>query len=443
MKERPVVTGEIYTIEITSLTSSGDGVGRIDGFAIFVGKALPGEVVQAKVFQVKKRFARAKLISIIHRSDHRQKPPCKFFGKCGGCQIMHLDYGEQLKVKHHKVVEAFERIGHLENIPIDECVPSPQQTHYRNKVMMPVVYNRCNQKIGFYGKGTHQVIDIDSCLIHNDLGNQVLHTIRQIVTPSNHEVEQIVIKTSIHTQQVLVILISSLIKSQELENLAKEIIVECPWVQGILQNIPPHNGKSTFGKKWKTLAGKPRIEEKLCGLVFEISGASFFQVNTFQAEQLYQDVIKAAAINSSSVVLDAYCGVGTLSLIASKHAKYVYGIEVVPEAIRDANVNAEKNGIQNCTFECGLTEHLIEKYTHVDVVFLNPPRQGCDERVINCLLSVSPEKIVYVSCDPTTLARDLALLRKGYTIDFVRPYDMFPQTTHVETVAILHATKHQ
>lgn len=442
MSDKPVSAETTYELEITSLTSEGEGVGRVDGFAIFVDGALPGEVVVAKVFQAKKRYARAKLVSIIKPSHNRQEPPCKYFSKCGGCQLMHLAYGEQLQAKHAKVEGAFRRIGQLDEVVIEECVPSPKDYRYRNKVIMPVVCDTHDWKIGFYEKKSHRVIDIDTCAIHNKLGDGVFNKLRNILRNSPIRIQHIAIKTAIQTEQVLVILVSAERNMEAVKSVANEIMGTCPHVKGVLLNIPPKRGKGVFGKQWKTLAGSSRIEEDLCGLTFEISGASFFQVNTLQAEQLYRAVLDAAKIKKETIVLDAYCGVGTLSLIAAQKAKHVHGIEMVPEAIQDAKINAKRNGIRNCTFSCGLTEQLIKNHKDVDVVIINPPRQGCDERVIDSLLKSLPKTIVYVSCDPTTLARDLALLQKGYSITQVQPFDMFPQTTHVETVATLHRLRH-
>lgn len=433
MKRQPVTLDATYQLEITSLTSDGEGVGRVDGFTIFVDGALPGELVSAKIFELKKRYARATLVSLVSPSGSRREPLCNFFGKCGGCQIMHLDYDEQLKAKRSKVEEAFKRIGQLEGVLIEQCTPSPKEYHYRNKVVMPVVCNRDLRKIGFYEKKSHRVIDIDTCMIHNEPGDNVLKQLRSIVQASSAPIRHIAIKTAASTQQVLVILVSK----YDLRDVAEEIMAKCPSVKGVVQNVPPISGKGVFGKKWVALAGDSRIEEQICGLTFEISGASFFQVNTLQAEQLYRYVIEAAGISKESVVLDAYCGVGTLSLIAAEHAKHVHGIEMVPEAIRDAKGNAERNGVRNCTFSCGLTEQLIQKHGDANVVILNPPRQGCDKRVIDSLGLSLPETIVYVSCDPTTLARDLAMLKEWYFITSVQPFDMFPQTTHVETVVTL------
>jgi 23S rRNA (uracil1939-C5)-methyltransferase len=442
MNEHPLTINKDYEIEISSLTSQGEGVGRIQGFAVFVDGALPNEVVQVKIIETKKRYARAKLLTIKQPSLHRKNPPCPLFGKCGGCQLMHLTYSEQLQIKRKKVEDAFQRIGHLQDLIINQCIPSPQEYNYRNKVQMPIVYSKAGSKTGFFKKKSHQVIDVETCHIHNPLGDSIYQKIRNTLSKQSETIQHIVIKTAIHTQQVLIILVSKQHNNPSLKDFAKEIIDQCPEVKGVLQNTAPLHGKSLFGKQWQTLAGDSRIKEHIFGLTFEVSGPSFFQVNTPQAEQLYNAVIKAAAIHKESIILDAYCGVGTLSLIASQHAKTVYGIEMVPEAIHDAQRNAKLNNITNCTFKCGLTENLIQHYKDVDVVILNPPRQGCESRVIKSLIASQPKTIVYVSCDPTTLARDLSMLRSSYTIESVQPFDMFPQTTHVETIVKLTNSGH-
>lgn len=433
---------EIFELEVTSFSSHGEGIGRVNGIAVFVEGALPGETVKVKVVEVKKRYAKATLLSVLTPSTKRVQPPCPLFSDCGGCQVMHANYKEQLKIKKQKVTDALVRIGHLKKIEVEDCIPSPDQLHYRNKVQMPVKTSSQTTTIGFHKRRSHDILDVETCFIHNSLGGQVYSTIRELILKAPIEVKkhinQLIIKTGVHSRQVLVTFTTTSHKKDTFDNIANEIMIRCPQVKGVLQNIVQINSKAPFGKVWNTLCGDALIQERICGLIFEISGASFFQVNTSQAEQLYQTVIEAANITADSVILDAYCGVGTLTLIAAQKAKQVYGIEVVPQAINNAKRNAKLNGIENCDFVCGLTEKLIQHYSDVETVILNPPRQGCDKAVINSLLSALPQTIIYVSCEPTTLARDLSMLEAEYSIEWVKPFDMFPQTTHVETVVKLY-----
>jgi len=435
-------TKENIKLLINSVGSNGEGVGKHQGMTIFIDGALPGEEVIARLSQVKKSYAHAELIKIVTPSVHRVKPICPLFGRCGGCQIMHLEYSEQLKVKRQKVIDALTRIGKLENIHVAECIASPTDLNYRNKVQLPVAYSNDKLLVGFYQKKSHTIIPVENCYIHCDVGDKVFEKVKSILSVYKHDIEHeikhLIIKSAVKSCSSVVIFVRSGRKKTSFSKLAAHLMEECSEISGVVENINPGKTKAITGKRWNVLAGNPYIYEEVCDLTFKISPASFFQVNTYQAELLYRKAIELAGIEKTTRVMDAYCGIGTLSLIAAKHAKQIIGIECVPQAIEDAKENARRNDINNCEFLCGRTEEYIEKFSDVDLVIINPPRQGCDTKVISALCNSISKKIIYISCDPATLARDLSqLVENGYTIEKVIPFDMFPQTMHVETIVLL------
>jgi 23S rRNA (uracil1939-C5)-methyltransferase len=416
-------------IEIKTIGIYGEGVGRHEGLTLFVDGALPGERVVAEITERKKNFARAKLVQIDKRSPHRVEPPCPLFGQCGGCQLMHLDYAEQLEVKRGRVRDALKRIGKID-VEVAPCIASPEPLGYRNKIQLPYSQGR----LGLYAHRSHELVEVERCALHSPLGETVIAAIRELLTES---LRYLVIKTAVRTRQVLVVLVTW--DREPLENLARAIMQRSSAIQGVVQTTPPEEGNRVLGESFTLLAGRSWIEEELAGLRFKISAPSFFQVNPAQAEVLYQKVMQCAALTGKERVLDAYCGVGTLSLLAAKNALEVVGIESVASAITDAEENARRNQIQNAHFICGRAEEEISKTPPFDVAILNPPRKGCDRAMLEALAERKPSRIVYVSCDPATLARDLHfLVEKGYRVGRVQPLDMFPQTTHVECVVALY-----
>ncbi|MBI2743053.1 MAG: 23S rRNA (uracil(1939)-C(5))-methyltransferase RlmD [Chlamydiales bacterium] len=426
----------LVELTVERLGINGEGVARLDGYTIFVDGALPGEKVKARFYEKRKSFGRAKIVQILERSPHRIKPICPLFGRCGGCQLMHLDYAEQLKMKRQKVVDALERIGKIFDIDVCDCSPSPQPLAYRNKIQLPLVDGR----LGLYARSTHDLIEIDGCFIHCALGERIFKGIRRMITCSSaaSEIRHVIIKTAVHTEQALVILVTMGRASAPLKQLASEILKFAPEIKGVVQNINPAEGNVILGEEFVTLAGEGWIEERLADLSFIVSPASFFQVNPAQAERLYQQVIDFADLKGDERVLDAYCGVGTLSLVLAKQAKEVIGVESVAEAVSDAVKNAERNGISNARFVCDQAENFIATLKEIDLAILNPPRKGCEASLLQKLLELKPKRVIYVSCDPATLARDLQLLSSGgYQIETVQPFDMFPQTAHVESVVSL------
>lgn len=339
---------------------------------------------------------------------------------------MHLAYQEQLKMKRDRVINALERIGHFRGVAVDECHPSPVQFGYRNKIQLPLQEGR----LGLYERGSHTLVPIEHCLIHSPAGDLVYSQIKAVVEtlPLRH----LLIKSG---EGVLVTLVAYE-ESPLFVAAAKKMMELAPAIQGVVLNINKKPTNVILGDIYIPLAGIPFIFETICGLHFKVSPASFFQVNPRQAEKLYQTAISLAELQKSDKVLDGYCGVGTLTLLLAREVATVTGVELVADAIADAKENAKRNEINNVEFHCSPLEKALQQFKERDVVFLNPPRKGCEEAVLHQLEKVQPNKIIYISCDPATLARDLAHLT-SYNIKRVVPFDMFPETAHVETVTLL------
>ncbi|MFN0064929.1 MAG: 23S rRNA (uracil(1939)-C(5))-methyltransferase RlmD [Chlamydiales bacterium] len=405
-------------VSITDLGASGEGVGSLpDGKKIFVEGALPGELVEIEIVENKKSYCKGKLLSLLEKSPHRRHPPCPLFGDCGGCHLQHLSYEEQLCIKNRRVQEALRRLAHID-VKVQPTIPSPIIYNYRNKIQLPLLWKNGEKTIGLFRKHSHEIIPLDNCYIHCEKGEEIFKWIKKnLITP----IEYLIIRNGVFTSETLVLFVGN----NDLDSFAKKI----PHVEGVVQ-VSPGKNNVILGRNFRTLHGRSYIYEELDKKRFKISAPAFFQVNSWQANNLFRTAITLADIQKNETVLDAYCGVGTLSLFAAEKAKKVIGVDVVPEAIEDARENAQMNKITNCEFRVGRAEQQQEK---PDVLFLNPPRKGCETSLLE---RCSASKIVYISCDPATLARDLALLY-NYHIDLVQPLDMFPQTTHVETVVRL------
>jgi len=450
MKKSPS-PNTIIDLLVQRLGSAGEGVGYIEGFTVFVEGALPGEKVKVQITEAKRTYAKGKLLSVIAPSPDRVVPPCPVFGRCGGCQIMHLSYEKQLEIKQQRVLDALTRIGHLKSVNVEPCLPSPHPFGYRNKIQLPVSGKPGEIHIGLYARKSHDVIDIERCFIHCRLGEVVFQHMKQLLQASSiapycqethqGELRHVLIRTAVQQNKVLVIFVTNGPASTELIQIGKALMQQCPEVKGVIGNSNQRQDNVILGNKYVTLAGEPSIKETLSGLTFKVSPASFFQVNTFQAENLYQIAIAFADLKKDQKALDAYCGVGTLTLQIAQHVKEVKGIECIPQAIEDANENAKQNGIHNANFICSTVEAAITTIKDIDVVFLNPPRKGCEESVLKAIGEIRPKTLIYISCDPATLARDISRLQPyGYHLEKAQPLDMFPQTSHVETIAKLSLT---
>ena len=408
---------EIYETEITSLENEGSGVCKINQMIVFVPKALPGEKVRIRITEKKKNFARGKIVEILKSSDKRIESKCSYYEECGGCNLRHQTSKENLKFKKEKVETALKRIGKLD-VKVEDTIPSLKEDNYRNKVSFKVEDNR----IGFYGEGTYQLIDIDYCLLAQKQINDSLNVIKNYLKENDNEIKNITIRYGNAMDELLIDIYS-------LNNTDIKIL------DYLTTNIC--NLKSVIFND-KVVYGNGYIKEISNGLMFNVSAKSFFQVNSVQTEKLYDEIVKVANLSKDDVVLDLYCGTGTITSIVSKYVKKVIGIEIVEDAIIDAKENLKINGINNAKFICGDAAKEISKIKEkVDVVIVDPPRKGVDRKAIAIMKKISPKQIVYVSCNPVTMARDLSYLNDLYDVKKVTPVDMFPNTAHVESVVLL------
>lgn len=408
---------EIYETEITSLENEGSGVCKINQMIVFVPKALPGEKVRIRITEKKKNFARGKIVEILKSSDKRIESKCPYYEECGGCNLRHQTSKENLKFKKEKVETALKRIGKLD-VKVEDTIPSLKEDNYRNKVSFKVEDNR----IGFYGEGTYQLIDIDYCLLAQKQINDSLNVIKNYLKENDNEIKNITIRYGNAMDELLI----------DIYSLNDKDIKILDYLTTNICNL-----KSVIFND-KVVYGNGYIKEISNGLMFNVSAKSFFQVNSVQTEKLYDEIVKVANLSKDDVVLDLYCGTGTITSIVSKYVKKVIGIEIVEDAIIDAKENLKINGINNAKFICGAAAKEISKIKEkVDVVIVDPPRKGVDRKAIAIMKKISPKKIVYVSCNPVTMARDLSYLNDLYDVKKVTPVDMFPNTAHVESVVLL------
>ena len=448
----PVHKGQHIEININGLGSTGEGVGRYQDFTVFVNGALPKEVVKTRITNVKKTYAQGDVQEIIKVSKDRVKPVCPVYDACGGCQLQHLSYEAQLKVKHAQVKDALTRLGHLGEVPVLPTLQAAEPLYYRNKMQFPVSSAKGKLEIGCYMAASHDVVDVEHCYIQKEINNDIIRAVRQWmkmykINPYNEDkgtglVRHVMGRVGAKTGEVMVVLVTTTYDIPHSKELVKILREQVPNVKSIIQNINKRHTNVILGTKERILWGKNAINDKIGSLSFKISAQSFFQVNSEQAEVLYNKAIEFAGLTGKETVVDVYCGTGTISLFLAKQAKAVYGIEIVPSAIIDARKNAEHNKSDNATFMLGDAAQKLPEILAMgvkpDVVVVDPPRAGCEERVLSSIVGVKPKRIVYVSCNPATLARDLAFLDKhGYKTSKVQPVDMFPMTAHVESIALL------
>lgn len=472
----PVEKNKEYILDINGMGYEGEGVGKIEDFTVFVPGALSGEKVRVKVVKVNKNFAFGKLLDVIEKSKHRTEPICNIYKRCGGCQLQHFSYKAQLKFKKQRVEDCIKRIGKLKvkeleledgqdleknsvnddsfknEIVVHDTIGMDNPYRYRNKVQLPVGEKDGEVKIGFYAQRSHEIIHMDECSIQDEAADKVVRLVQgwikeyNIKTYNEEEysgtIRHIMIRRAFKTNEIMVVVVT---KTDELPHKDELVDLICKNISGIKSIIQNVNDKKTnviLGQYCKTLWGKDTISDYIGEFKFNISPLSFFQVNPIQTEILYNKALDYANLTGNEVVFDAYCGTGTISLFLSKRAKKVYGVEIVPEAIENAKVNATENNVNNVEFIVGQSEkvipELITKGVKADVVVVDPPRKGCERVLLEAIAKMQPERIVYVSCDPGTLARDLAILDElRYKTLEIQPVDMFPQTAHVENVALI------
>ncbi|MGE5576360.1 MAG: 23S rRNA (uracil(1939)-C(5))-methyltransferase RlmD [Syntrophothermus sp.] len=467
----PVREGGTIELEITGLTHSGEGVGRREGFAVFVPGALPGERVKARITEVKKNYATALLDAIFQPSPERQEPVCPVFRKCGGCQLQHLKYEAQLSYKRQLVVDALNRIGKLDldRVVVHHTLGVADPFHYRNKAQYPVGFRGGRVVTGFYTTRSHDIVPIADCRIQHPLNDQIAGVLRGLLEKYRVSIydektgqgliRHLFIRTAAATGEAMAVLVTNGRDVPHLDRIAAELMREVPQVAGVVQNVNTQRTNVILGDYTRTVAGRDEIIDVLrlsegggsgndAGLKFAISARSFFQVNPVQTGVLYGKAIEYAALGGDETVIDAYCGIGAISLFLARRARFVYGIEEVAPAVEDARKNAALNGISNVEFITGKVEEVLpdlcRKGIRAEVIVVDPPRKGCEESVLRTFADMGPRRIVYVSCNPSTLARDLALLAgMGYETKEVQPVDMFPQTSHVECVVLMSNVKNK
>lgn len=438
-------------LEITGMTSEGSGVGHVDGMAVFAANTAVGDVITAHIIKAKKNYAVARVHQVVTPSPDRIKPDCDVFNQCGGCSYRHLNYEAELKIKYQRVADAFERIGGL-NVNLQPIIGAQTTDGYRNKAQYPVGTERGKVKIGFFAPRSHRIVDCRNCRLQPDSFTAALRAFDKWIKDEKislydeltHKglLRHIYLREAMATGEVMACVVVNGENIPKPEILVGYLLKEVPFLKSLVLNVNRERTNVIMGDKCRTLWGDSYITDELCGCKFRISPLSFYQVNRAQAEVLYKKAAEYADLQGKETLLDLYCGTGTIGLTMADKVKNLIGVEVVPQAIEDAKVNAELNGIENARFICddasGAAARLEEEGVRPDVILLDPPRKGCDEALVETVSRMSPERIVYVSCDPATLARDCARFREhGYTVREATPVDLFPRTSHVETVALI------
>ena len=442
-----------YEIEITDVSSDGNGVGNIDGFTIFVPMSVTGDVLEIVIVKVLSRYAIGRLIKIISASPYRKEPICPVFKRCGGCHLQHIKYEAQLEIKRNFIESAMRRIGGFTDFICDEVIGMENPERYRNKCIFPIGKDKnLNTVSGFYAKRSHEIIPVDDCMAGSAINKEIMAAVVDYIDSKKisvydeiaHKglVRRVFIREAYHTGEIMVVISINGKSLPAIEKLIKSVRSVSDKIVSVYLNINEKKSNTVLGDENKLVYGKSVIKDILCGTEFEISPHSFFQINPVMTEKLYSKALEFAHITENDNVLDVYCGIGTISLAAAKSAKYVTGIEIVEQAVIDARENARNNGIENVDFYADSAESavpkLIENGMKPDIIILDPPRKGSDEATLRAVASAVPKRIVYVSCNPSTLARDAKLLCElGYTPQKCVGVDMFPHTSHVECITLL------
>ncbi|MBE3595934.1 MAG: 23S rRNA (uracil(1939)-C(5))-methyltransferase RlmD [Hydrogenibacillus sp.] len=448
----PVRVGERMKLVIEGLTHDAQGIARVDGYALFVAGALPGEVIEATITKTNPTYGFARVETILETAPTRVEPPCPVFGRCGGCQIQHMTAAAQLAFKEGVVREAFTRLGGFADVPLRPIIGMGRPWRYRNKAQVPVRRVGGRLEVGFYALGSHDVVPIDDCPLEMTANARAMRAVRDVLRAEGLKpydertraglIRHIVVRTSRATGETMVVLVTNDRELPRRTAVVEGIRRALPDVVSVVQNVNPRRTNVIFGDETRVLYGKPAIEDRIGAFRFRISPRSFFQVNPEQTERLYETARDFAALTGRETVIDAYAGVGTIALYLAPQAARVIAVESVPDAVRDARQNASTNRISNAEFIVGAAEEVLKRWAEAgrsaDVVVVDPPRKGLAPEVIEAILTVSPRRLVYVSCNPSTLARDARrLVDGGYRLSAVQPVDMFPQTVHVEAVALL------
>ncbi|WP_083430403.1 23S rRNA (uracil(1939)-C(5))-methyltransferase RlmD [Alicyclobacillus macrosporangiidus] len=442
----PVRPGDRYAVEAVRLNDDGDGVASVGGLTVFVPGLLPGEQADIEITAVERRFARGRIVLRRGDAQARVAPPCAAFGICGGCQLQHLAYDAQLAHKREVVVQALRRIARMEGVTVHPTLGMAAPWRYRNQVQVPLSFDPATRSLtpAFFAPGSHALVPVPGCHLEPVEMERTIRAVADELTSSlgarAARVHHLIVRQSFTTGAQMVVFAAEA-EDVPLEEVAQRVLA-IPPVVSVARTVQPNRHGLVWGRTVDVLAGDHHLTERIGDLEFLISPRSFFQVNTLQARRLYETALAYAEVRPGDRVLDGYCGTGTLALMFARRVRQVAGIEAVAAAVADARVNAAHNGIDNASFVTGQVERVLPRWTaegrRFDVVLLDPPRRGCDRRVLDAVLEARPRRVVYVSCNPATLARDLRVLCDGgYHVAEVQPVDMFPQTSHVECCAQL------
>jgi 23S rRNA (uracil1939-C5)-methyltransferase len=444
-----VEKNEYYSVEFVDMTHDGMGVCKIDGFPVFVANALKGETAEIKIVKVNKSFGFGRLIELIHKSPFRKEPICDHFAECGGCNLMHMNYQMQLDFKQYRTRETLKKLGKIET-NVRQAVGMLNPYYYRNKTIIPFGERNGKMIAGLYRHRTHEIIDMKKCYIipkiTTDIVKYLKNVFEELNIPAYNEetkagvVRHVMVRNSYKYDDISITIVTRTTKLPKKDIIIKKVISRYENVVSIMHNVNSEDTNVVLGKKSKILYGEDFIRDEINGVYFKISHRSFYQINPAQTEEMYKKAIEYADLKPNDVVIDAYCGIGTIGLSAAGKAKTVLGVDIVKQAIHDAIDNAKHNQISNVKFVAGKAETVIKSWANYDVnaLFIDPPRKGVDKSFLETVKEMKIPKVVYISCNVSTLARDLNYLQShGYEVIETTPFDMFPQTTHIESVTKL------
>ncbi len=450
--EVPVKKNKEYLVEIIDQGFEGEGIAKIEGFTIFIEGAIKGEKCRILIVKVTSSHAFGKLVEILEKSKYRVEPDCATYKRCGGCNLRHIDYEETLNIKQNTVQNLVNKT--LNNkIKVEMTVGMGNPYNYRNKAQYPVGFDKSGEPVmGVYAKRTHEIIPMRNCMIQNPVSEKIANVVLGFFIKNNIPIynekngegllRHIVIKVGIKTHEIMCILVLNKKELKKEKELIKVLIREFPEIKTIVKNYNMKNTNVILGNENEVIYGDGYIYDELGDYTFKISPLSFYQINPIQTEALYNIAIEMADLKKTDTLFDLYCGIGTIGIFASPYVNRVYGIEIVKQAIEDAKENANINNIRNIEFFAGDVEKVFENVlkehnVKPDVIFVDPPRKGLDKHTIENILNIKPEKIVYISCNPASLVRDLKLLEESYEIKKIQPVDMFPFTSNVECCAVM------
>ena len=443
--------GELIEVGITDLSDTGEGVGRLGGRVVFVPDTVTGDRALVRLIRVKPQYAHGKLHELLEPSVHRVRPSCIVADKCGGCQWQHIDYQHQLEAKRNQVIQALERIGKISQPPVAPVLGAASALEYRNKATYPLKTSVTHQvQAGYYRKGSHQVVNLNQCPVQDARLNSLLAEVKQDIQQQSWrvydeqyhrgQVRHLSLRIGRRTGEMLLTLIVTDWELPQVVEQAQAWLDRYPQLVGVSLNRNPDRTNAIFGEETRCIAGQPYLQEIFADLQFQLRPDTFFQVYTEQAEALLQVIETQLALQGDEVLVDAYCGIGTFTLPLARRVKQAIGLEMQQVSIEQARINAQLNGIENVSFQAGAVEKLLPQLeVKPDIVLIDPPRKGCDRAVLDALLQIQPRRLVYISCKPATLARDLKILCESgvYQLKLVQPADFFPQTSHVECAALL------